>query len=125
MKTKKCSKCDNVKEITEFHKHKKDTEYYKSYCKNCQSKIKKENRAKIRSEIKENLKCSKCGYNQCLEALEFHHSDPNKKEYSICFLVNSEKNIKAIQEEIDKCIVLCANCHREEHWRLKQLNELE
>jgi len=58
-------------------------------------------------------KCKRCGYDKCIEALEFHHKDPSKKDFGI-----SGKNIRSIErckEEIDKCILLCANCHREIH----------
>lgn len=58
--------------------------------------------------------CSRCGYRKCIEALEFHHLDSSKKDFGI-----SEKGYtrawKKIQEELDKCIIVCANCHREIH----------
>lgn len=60
-------------------------------------------------------KCQLCGYNRCLDALEFHHIDPSQKEFSICDYVSFERFLK----EIEKCQLLCANCHREEHWRLR------
>jgi len=59
-------------------------------------------------------RCQKCGYNSCIEALEFHHSNSFSKDFSI-----SEKGYTRswakVQEELDKCILLCANCHRETH----------
>lgn len=59
-------------------------------------------------------KCSKCGYNKCIDALEFHHLDPLQKEFSIG--QNGYANSwKHIQKELDKCIMVCANCHREIH----------
>lgn len=60
--------------------------------------------------------CEKCGYNRCNSALEFHHLDPNKKDFGIgTYSVLSWDKIK---EELDKCILLCANCHRELHHNL-------
>jgi hypothetical protein len=60
-------------------------------------------------------KCSKCDYNKNLAALDFHHLDPSKKEtpMNLSFLLkmNWEKCLK----EVSKCILLCANCHREHH----------
>jgi hypothetical protein len=58
-------------------------------------------------------KCQKCGYNKCEAALEFHHLDPKTKEmnFSKMRLVSHIKMI----EELKKCILLCANCHRETH----------
>lgn len=57
-------------------------------------------------------KCEKCGYNKCITALEFHHLDPTKKDFQI-----SGKNykIERLKEEVDKCILVCSNCHREIH----------
>lgn len=60
-----------------------------------------------------NIKCAVCGYDKCFAALDFHHLDPAKKEKGISYMRNySEAKIKA---EIDKCILLCANHHREFH----------
>lgn len=61
-------------------------------------------------------KCSKCGYDKCSRALEFHHSDPNEKDFGISKCLT--KSIKKLKEETDKCILLCANCHAEEHQKL-------
>lgn len=60
-------------------------------------------------------KCMICGYNKCIKALEFHHIDPNEKDFS---LSSVSKCFETIKKELDKCILLCANCHREEHDRL-------
>lgn len=62
-------------------------------------------------------KCEICGYDKCVEALEFHHLDPNEKEFNISIAnVKSWENIK---KELDKCILVCANCHREIHYKEK------
>jgi hypothetical protein len=61
-------------------------------------------------------KCEKCGYNKCIEALEFHHKDPTQKDFNISSHSYSSKRMK---DEADKCLLLCANCHREEHVLLK------
>lgn len=57
-------------------------------------------------------KCKICGYNKCIEALDFHHLNPNEKDFNISGGTKSFKNLKP---EIDKCILVCANCHREIH----------
>lgn len=58
--------------------------------------------------------CENCGYNKCNDALDFHHRDKNKKDFCL-----SDKNLilrwSEIKKELDKCSLLCANCHREEH----------
>jgi len=76
---------------------------------------KKERLKKRREELKKLLggKCSKCGYDKCLAALDFHHNTL-EKEGNISHFVkyfSKEKSLK----EIKKCILLCANCHRELH----------
>jgi 5-methylcytosine-specific restriction endonuclease McrA len=68
-------------------------------------------------------KCVKCGYFKCLDVLEFHHKDPSKKLFGIGQnkLTRSWESVKA---EIEKCDLLCANCHREIHAEQnKQLNQ--
>jgi hypothetical protein len=62
--------------------------------------------------------CQKCGYDKCWNALHFHHVDPSKKEFSI---FESRPGFKKVRDweklklEINKCILLCANCHTEIH----------
>ena len=58
-------------------------------------------------------KCKKCGYNKCPAALEFHHRDPTEKE---TVNLKSCLSMKTLLKEIAKCDLLCANCHREEHF---------
>ena len=59
-------------------------------------------------------KCRDCGYNKCIAALEFHHKDPNEKDYD--FLRKCETTWDLMKEKIKNCVLLCANCHREHHW---------
>lgn len=59
-------------------------------------------------------KCINCGYNKYIGALEFHHRDPTKKEFGIANH-NLRKFDDRIKLELDKCELLCANCHREAH----------
>ena len=58
-------------------------------------------------------KCVKCGYNRNWAVLEFHHSNGVDKDICISDLIHQAW--KRIKEELDKCVLLCANCHREEH----------
>jgi hypothetical protein len=60
-------------------------------------------------------KCSICGYNKSVNALHFHHKDPTQKDFGISKSIKSWEKIKI---ELDKCILLCANCHAEEHEKL-------
>lgn len=56
--------------------------------------------------------CDRCGYNKCAAALEWHHLNQNKDADPSSLLRNS---LDKYLEEIKKCELLCANCHREEH----------
>jgi hypothetical protein len=59
-------------------------------------------------------KCSKCGYNKCIGALDFHHPEgEEKKDRSILMNVRS---LEKVIEDAEPLILLCANCHREEHY---------
>lgn len=59
-------------------------------------------------------KCQCCGYDRCLESLEFHHLVRDKKNFGIS-AKGYTRSWKAIKEELEKCVMLCANCHREWH----------
>lgn len=69
--------------------------------------------------------CSICGYNKCLEALDFHHKDNEDKDFAISLMVKTNRPMKKVIEELAKCIVLCANCHRELHWKERQIKTEE
>jgi DNA-directed RNA polymerase subunit RPC12/RpoP len=61
-------------------------------------------------------KCERCGYDKCLNALEFHHRDPTEKDPKW----SRGWNITRLRKELDKCDLLCANCHREVHAEMLQ-----
>jgi predicted HNH restriction endonuclease len=61
-------------------------------------------------------KCERCGYAKCVEALEFHHLDPTTKEAKN---LGTTAAIEKQKAEADKCILVCANCHREIHRELR------
>jgi len=79
----------------------------------------KARRKKVRSMAVEYKggRCERCGYDRCMDAFEFHHTDSSKKDFGI-----SEKGYtrswNKVKEELDKCRLLCANCHREAHAKL-------
>jgi predicted HNH restriction endonuclease len=62
-------------------------------------------------------KCEHCGYDKYRGALEFHHKDPTKKDPTGLKAYKLER----LFAEVDKCKLLCSNCHREEHGRLRSL----
>ena len=65
---------------------------------------------KLRAVEYKGGKCQRCGYSAYYGALEFHHRDPSQKDFTIGHVNRKWDNIVA---ELDKCDLLCANCHRE------------
>ena len=87
----------------------------KSLCKTCFNKsmteVSKSNKLKAIEYL--GGKCKDCGYNKCINAFDLHHRDPSQKDFEWCLLKRRKWTI--IQIELDKCDLLCANCHRERH----------
>lgn len=125
---KVCANCKTPKIKEEFYVNKNNKrDGLSSWCKMCQKSHKKEhynlnktqyqknylNNFKWLIDIKKELKCEKCGFNHPA-ALDFHHIDPKTKSFGLGGRI-SERHREEILLEIDKCIVLCANCHRIEH----------
>lgn len=67
--------------------------------------------------LKITLKCTKCPESDP-RCLDFHHEDPKQKSVSIARIHRMGWSLEKVQKEIDKCIVLCSNCHRKEHLSL-------
>ncbi len=80
-------------------------------CSSCNTKIRRY-RNKLRAVQLLGGKCIKCGYDNFL-VLEFHHRNPKEKEFNIGMVAN--RSWGTIVDEISKCDLLCANCHRLEH----------
>ncbi len=85
------------------------------------SERKESNKASVSKRRKQNKlvlveykggKCELCGYSKCIAALEFHHKDPKQKSFN---LNGNTIGLKKQKQEADKCLLLCANCHREVH----------
>lgn len=103
-------------------KKRKDTRKYADraeYIKRSVAKCRKAMR--LRAIEYKGGRCSRCSYDRCYDALEFHHID-RRKDFGI-----SEQGLtrswERIKDEIEKCILICANCHREEHARIRSLSE--
>ena len=73
---------------------------------------------KVLLDYKNIYECSKCSYDKYTNALEFHHIKPDDKIFGLATISTRLKNVyeleEYIKEELDKCEVLCSNCHREE-----------
>ena len=117
METKICSKCGIEKSISEYHKNgfdRQGKQKYRGYCKTCANKREMERYWEKRDFIDaQRTKCAKCGDTRTY-LLDFHHKDPSQKEFTIGVMKKGAKD--KIQKEIDKCVCLCANCHREFHY---------
>lgn len=103
----KCQICDREYLL------KRKTGHNKSVCNSCRTALR---RYKIKKELVEykGCKCEKCGYNKNIKNLEFHHLNPDDKEFNI----STEGGIRSIEEfkkEVDKCILVCTICHRDIH----------
>ena len=115
--TKICSKCKLEKDLEDFYKDssKSNRRYM---CKSCD----KDRILKIQRDLKQLLvdykggACENCGYRRCLAALDFHHRAKDEKEFKISQV--RKKNLQKIFLELDKCDLLCSNCHREKHYNL-------
>ncbi len=76
-------------------------------------KIRDKNRAYVTKYL-EDKSCIKCGESNPV-CLDFHHREPSEKVKTISRLKSSGMSIKALIKEIEKCDVVCANCHRKIH----------
>ena len=86
-------------------------------CLKCETEATQKRREKIKvmAIAYKGGKCQCCGYDKCSQALEFHHVDPTQKDFGLGakgYTRSWEKN----KEELDKCVMVCANCHREIHY---------
>ena len=118
---KRCYRCKEIKPISDFSRNISKKDGYRSICKYCDRKQKKEEYLILFRYVRDyklSKGCEICGYNKCEDALEFHHN--GDKEFNI----SDSKSLKRVKEEIKKCILLCSNCHRELHAKIK-LNEEE
>lgn len=112
-----CTGCNAEKEISEFYKRADRKNGYSS-CKSCFSKycIERWQERKIKAIEYKGGECVDChlSHPQYPAAIfEFHHLDPNQKDtdWTKLRLTSWEK----IKTELDKCVLLCANCHRIRH----------
>lgn len=116
METKRCSKCGEELPLTEFYS--KGNGKLRAECKKCHNdyvKNKYKQRKSQIDEIKTQYRCQKCGEDRSY-VLDFHHVGPIQKEKTVARMISNNRPMEKIEEEINKCIVLCANCHRAFHY---------
>lgn len=117
---KTCKKCGKEKQRTDFYKlsgkqYKSHWDCRDSYCIECRIKYGDERRKTTKRLAVEYLggKCIDCGLETNIYSVyDFHHLDPDSKDFAIG---RNYKIFESIKSELDKCILLCANCHRIRH----------
>lgn len=115
MELKKCSKCRKDKPVAEFY-YRQTEGRLQAYCKKClcEHQIERWIQRKKDAITYKGGKCIHCGYSKNYAALEFHHRDPHEKDCDWNKL--RLKKWSSIVAELDKCDLLCANCHKEFHY---------
>jgi len=106
-----------------YSSHKRGYGYqYNWRCNRCMSDASNRYNQKRHKERKLELikykgnKCEKCGYNKNYAVLQFHHLDPLAKEGTVSNMIQQTKiSLDEIKLEVDKCILVCSNCHDEIH----------
>lgn len=113
-----CTKCGV--ELNESNAYKKSDTRWQSKCKKCANEYFAERwkKRKLDAIAYKGGKCQVCGYDKFYGALEFHHVDPKEKDCDWGKL--RLKNWDTVKKELDKCICVCANCHREIHGSVAQ-----
>ena len=93
--------------------------YRRLQCRVCKRADKNARRKSIRQwleDYKKELVCVRCGFAD-FRALEFHHTSRGQKDFNVADMLRNGASIQSIKREIDKCVVLCSNCHQIEHYR--------
>ncbi len=128
---KNCSQCNQIKPVSEFNKNSKKRDGYQSMCRDCsrsyyknyykttnkeRKRLYTKNRAaaqEIRMLIaeKKSVPCMDCGQTYPTYVMDFDHRNPKDKSFMISSSVRA-RSIELVRKEIEKCDVVCANCHR-------------
>jgi len=102
-------------------KHPNSTTYIqtngRAKCRQCNIDAVDKRRKKLKQQAIKYLGggCCRCGYSKCTDALEFHHKNQTHKEFGIS-ASGTTRSWAKIKTELDKCILICSNCHRELHY---------
>ena len=114
-----CKECNSIKPIDQFYFRHSGLPL--SICKKCHHEESKQQTKSYKEQAVayKGGSCELCNYSKCLDAMDFHHKDPTQKDFTFsrrfpCF--------KTAKPELDKCMLLCANCHREEHQRMADID---
>lgn len=112
---KTCPKCQRKLIIDKKTFYIKSNGNIHAWCKECNDKITHQKQLKRKNQCVEYKggKCSVCGYDKYIGALDFHHINPKEKEFNIANL--RTYSWESLKKELDKCICICKNCHAELH----------
>ena len=120
--SKECTMCKRDTPLDKFSWKNKKLNYLASECKLCENDRKTgwrrvrrdDNRARILHYLGGEYKCTKCGFiHSTSSPFDWHHTSEELKIKSPMLMIHD--NWKKLKSELDKCIFLCANCHRIEH----------
>ena len=120
---KRCPYCEKSKSLEDFYEIRRRGRTEPSvYCKICTNYITVQRHRKLKIEAVAYLggKCVKCGYSKCIAALEFHHPDPSQKDPGLIGKGMTRFMVGKMAAELDKCLLVCVNCHREAHQNLER-----
>jgi hypothetical protein len=111
-----CPMCGEDKKLDDFYSR-RGQKGMSTYCKVCTNKhtLDRQKSIKKKALIYKGGCCEVCGYSKCESALEFHHLNPNEKDFNISSIRQLSNFTEKIKNELDKCILVCSNCHREIH----------
>jgi hypothetical protein len=114
MKTKTCSKCKEEKSTNDFYGRRKTNLH--SWCKVCNKALTLERQRNFKRMAVEYKggECQDCGIIDHQAIYDFHHLTPEEKDFNISKF-RATSWCDKIEEELDKCVLLCANCHRKRH----------
>lgn len=120
MEHRKCARCGHSFPATlEFfyRRYGRSEDALLGYCKPCYNQIQKDKHKELKQRLVDYKggQCVVCSYQKSLAALDFHHLDPSKKEIKIG---QTRRTFEKLKREVDKCILVCRNCHAEIHQRL-------
>ena len=102
-----CTRCNREYDYNRKNGHRK------LVCNSCNVTLFRQRRKQKCVEYKGG-KCTKCGYEKCMAALQFHHKEPNEKNFGLSYK-GMPRSWEKCKKELDKCDLLCANCHFEIH----------
>ena len=117
MENKVCTQCEIKQPLTNYYKN---GNRLASCCKDCHKKnIKETYDSKVNqvNQYKTEHGCKRCGETRYW-LLDFHHPDPAQKEFSVSDAIRCK--FESILSEMEKCDLLCANCHRDWHYRCEK-----